>query len=83
MLPYYCDATKANSRTIRSRVQQPAFGAKDQIKWAAVSWLHNARTVDWLLCSVNIISANKLSLQELGQLIGINLLILRLLEFFS
>jgi len=28
MLPYYCDATKANSRTIRYRIPQPAFVAK-------------------------------------------------------
>ena len=28
MLPCYCDATKVNSGTIRSRVSQPAFVAK-------------------------------------------------------
>ena len=28
MLPYYCDATKANSRTIPSRLSQPAFASK-------------------------------------------------------
>jgi len=32
MLPCYCDATKPNSRTIRSRVSQPAFTAKEHIK---------------------------------------------------
>ena len=71
MLPCYCDATKANSRTIRSRLLQPAFvtakGAdlrpKERIKWAAISWLHDydTRTVNRLLCSFSVISANKLS----------------------
>jgi len=74
MLPCYCDATKVDSKTIRSRVSQPAF-TKEHIKRAAVSWLHYARTVNWLLCTLSVTSANKLSLQK-------KLLILRFLDFF-
>jgi len=37
----------------------------------------------WLLCSVSVISANKLSLQELTELIRIKLLILRFPEIFA
>ena len=36
----------------------------------------------WLLCSVSVIMANKLSLHELKQLIGIKLLTLGFLEIF-
>jgi len=37
--------------------------------------LHDTRTVNlWRLCSVSVISANKLCLQALHQLIGIKLL---------
>jgi len=57
LLPCYCYATKARSRTIHSGVLQ------------TVNLL-------LLLCSVSVISANKLSLQELTQLIRIELLIL-------
>jgi len=37
----------------------------------------------WLLCSVSVIPENKLSLQELHQLIGIKLLTSRFLENFG
>ena len=84
MLPCHGDATKADSRTniapeIRSLHLQP----KERIKWTAISRLHYSRTVNWLLCSVSVTSANKLSSQELTQLIGIKPLILRFLEIFA
>jgi len=31
----------------------------------AISLLHNTRTVNWFLCSVSVILANKLSLQQI------------------
>jgi len=37
----------------------------------------------WLLCSVSVLPANKRSLQELNQLIGIELLPLHFLENFG
>jgi len=37
----------------------------------------------WLLCRVSVVSANKLLLQEINQLIGIELLTSNFLESFS
>jgi len=36
----------------------------------------------WLLCSVSVITANKLSLQELSECVGIKVLISGFLEIF-
>jgi len=52
MLPCYCDATKASSRTIRSRVSQPGFVAegadfmtalktKERISWLQWTAFHD------------------------------------------
>ena len=71
-----CHVTVTQQRLI----VEPAFAAKEQIKWASVSSLHYVKRVNWFLCSVSVISANKLSLQELTQLIGIELPISRFLE---
>ena len=46
-----------------------------------MSWLHYIRTVNLILCSVSVTSANKLSLQELAQLIGMNCLFYVLINF--
>ena len=74
MLPCYCDATKANSGTIRSRVSQPAFAAKGANWVNCISWRHYTRTVYWLMCSVSVTTKYDLSLQELTQIIETNCL---------
>ena len=79
LLPRYCDATKANSRTICSRLSQPTFSAKERNKWTAISWLHYTRRVNWLFVQYEC-HIGKLSMQELTQLIGIKLLIWRFPE---
>ena len=71
-VPSYCYAIKTNGRTI-SKVSQPASAGK----WADISELQvhhytKPEQCTWLVCSVIVISANKLSVQELNQLIGIN-----------
>ena len=52
-------------------------------EWTASALLHDNRTVTWLLCSVSVLPANKLSLQELNQLIEIELLTSCFLEYFG
>ena len=80
----FCHAIKTNSRTIRSRLSQPASAGKraDMCEQQA----HHCMAPEqwtWLLCSVSVIPANKLSLEELHQLIGIELLIFGFLEIFG
>ena len=70
LLPCYCFAIKTNSRTTTSQVSQPASADKG----AGMSELqaHHCMTPEqwtWILCSVNVLPANRLSLQELSQLI--------------
>jgi len=84
LLPCYCYTIKTNSKTIHSQVWQPAPVGKG----ANMSELqaHHCRTPEqwtWLLCSVSVIPANKPSLQELNQLIGIKLLTSNFLENFG
>ena len=74
-LPYYCYTIKTNSRTICSQVLQPASAGKGADM--SESQDHHYMTPEqwtWLLCSVSVILTNKLSLQELNQLIEIKLL---------
>jgi len=51
-------------------------------EWIESSSLHDTRTA-WLLCSESVILANKLSLQELNQIIGIKLLATGFLEILG
>ena len=79
----FCYAIKTNT-AIRSRVSQLASAGKgsDMSELQA----DHGMTLEqwtWLLCSVSVILANKLSLQELHQLIGIKLLTFAFLEIFS
>ena len=74
LLPCHCYAIKTISRTIRSRLLQPTSAGKG----GCMSELqaHHCMTLylwTWLLCSVNFIPAEKLSLQESNQLIGIKM----------
>jgi len=78
LLPCYCYATKANSKTIRSRVSQPASAGKE----AELSELHVTRTGNLSLVQCKCHIGKKVSLQELTQLIRIKLLISHFLENF-
>jgi len=74
-LPCYCYAIKTNSGTSRSQLSQSASAGKlgDMRELQA----HHCMTPELctcLLCNLNVIQANKLSFQELNQLIGIELL---------
>ena len=74
---------KTNSRTIGSQVSQPASTGKG----ADMSELqaHHGMTPEkgnWPLCCVSVISANKLSLQELNQFIRNKLLTSGSLDMF-
>ena len=82
-LPCYCYATKANDRTIRSPVSQPAPAGKeaDQVNCELIAACYQNSEPD--SCAVSVISANKLPLQKLTQLIRIKLLISRFLEIFA
>ena len=74
----YCYATKASSTTIRSRVSQPASAGKeaDLVNCKLITACYqNSERDSCAMCSVSVISANKLSLPELPQLIKIKLLI--------
>jgi len=71
LLPCHCYAIKINSRTIRLQHSHPASAGKG----ADMSELqsHHCMTPEHgtrLLCGVNIIPGNKLSLQQLNKLIG-------------
>jgi len=84
LLPCYCYATKANSRTIRSQVSQSAFARKgvDLVNCKA----HHCMIPEqwtWLLCSVSVTPVNELPLHELNQLIEIKLLTSTFLEIFA
>jgi len=72
---------KTSSRTIRSQVLQPASASK----WADMSELqaHHCMTPEQWTWSVKVIPANKLSLQELNQLIRITLMTSDFLEMFG
>ena len=71
-LPCCCYAIKTNSRTIRSHVSQPASAGK-WVNCKLITGMTQEQST-WLLCSVNVISENKLLLLEY-QLIGIKLMI--------
>ena len=80
----FCYAVKTNNRTIRSHVSQPASAGKvaDMSELQA----HHCMTPEqwtWLLCCVNVIPANELSLQELHQLTGIKLLTFGFLKMYG
>jgi len=84
LLPCYCDTIKTNGKTIRSQVWQPVSAGKG----ADMSELqaHHCMTSEqwtWLLCSVSVVPANKLSLHEINQLIGIELLTSSFIENFG
>ena len=71
LLPCYCYAIKPSDRTIRSQLSQPASAGKR----ADVSELqaHHCLTGGewtWILCKLSVIPENKLSMQELNQLLG-------------
>jgi len=85
LLPCYCYATKANNRTIRSRVSQPASADKEveKVNCKLITACYQNSEPDSCAVSVSVISANKLSLQEVTQLTRIKLLILRFLEIFA
>jgi len=57
LLPCYCYATKANSRTIRSPVRNLPLQGKKRIKWTASSSLHGTRTVNltFVQCECHIV----------------------------
>jgi len=80
----FCYAVKTNNRTIRSHVSQPASAGKvaDMSELQA----HHCMTPEqwtWLLCCVNVIPANELSLQELHQLTGTKLLTFGFLKMYG
>jgi len=56
---------------------------KERIKWTAISWLHDTKTVNWPLCSVCHTGKKNCHLQKFTQLTGIQLQILRFLEIFA
>jgi len=75
---------KTNSRKIRSQVWQPTSAGKG----ADMSELqaHHCMTPEqwaWLSCSVSVKKVNKLSLQEINQLFGIELLTSGFLQNFG
>jgi len=63
----FCYAIKINSKTIHSQVSQPASAGKgaDMSELQAHHCMASKHRI-WLLCSVSVIPANKLSLQELN-----------------
>jgi len=70
----FCYAIKTNT-AIRSRVSQFASAGKEaDMSELQADYGMTPEQWTWLLCSVSVILANKLSLQELHQLIGIKLL---------
>jgi len=73
-----------NSETIRSQVWQliPAEERADMSKLQAHHWMTPEQWT-WLLCSVSVVPANKLLLQEINQLIGIELLTSNFQDNFS
>ena len=77
--PWYCYAININSRRIRSQVR-PRNGA-DISELQAHCGMPGPWT--WLLCSVSVSPANKLSLQELSKLLEIELLTLSFLKNFG
>jgi len=83
LLPCYCYATKANSRTIRLQVSQPASAGREAnlVNCQLITAWHQNSEPD--TCSGSVISANKLLLQELTQLIKIKMLISHFLEIFA
>ena len=69
-----CYAIKTNSRTICSQVLQPALQAIGADMSELQVHCITSEQWTWHLCSVSVILANKLSLQELNKLIEIKLL---------
>jgi len=78
---------KTSSREIRSQVSQLASTVKGADLNALQAHAHHCMTPakqwTWVLCSVIVIPANKLSLQEVNQLMGIELLASGFLEIFG
>jgi len=78
---FVCYTTKTNSEATRSQVWQssPAGKGADMSELQA----HHCMTPEqwtWLLRSVSVVPANKLPLQEMNELIGIELLTSSFLE---
>ena len=83
LLPCYCYATKANSRTIRSRVSQSTSAGREANLVNCKLITARYQNSEPLFCSVSVISENKLLLQKLIELIRIKLLISRFPEIFA
>jgi len=83
LLRRYFYAIQASSRTIRSQVRNVPLQAKKRT-WVncklIIAWHY---IVIWFLCIVSVMPANKQSLQELKQLVGIKLVTSRFLEIFG
>ena len=81
LMPCYCCTIKTNRRIIRSQVWQPVSAGKREVM-SELQARHCMTPEQWtcLLCSVSVIAVNKLSLQEINQLIRIELLKLGFLE---
>jgi len=78
---FVCYTIKTYRKTIHSQIWQPAPAGKG----ADMSELQSCHCMTpeqwtWLFCSVRVVPTNKLSLQEINQLIGIELLTLSFLE---
>jgi len=83
LLQCYCYATKANSRTVRSRVSQSASAGEeaDLVNCKLITVRYENSEPD--SCAVCVISANKLSFQELTELIRTKQLTSRFPEIFA
>jgi len=84
LLPSYCYAAKANSRTIRSRVSQPAsVGKEADYANCKLITAHYYNRQPYSRAVWMSYRQTNCHLQEFSQLIGIKLLILRFLEIFA
>jgi len=80
----YYYTVKTNSITILSQVRQPASAGKGAyMSELQAQYCMTPEQWTWFLCSVSVTPINKLSLQEINQLVGIELLMWNFLENFG